>query len=70
MCICLSNSRIAVVVLLHGFVYIKAHGIVYLFMLIYVNELSLPVKIQAQPSCLTLVLFIKTFGKLLVVPVF
>ena len=36
MCICLSN--------------IKAHGIVYLFMLIYVNELSLPVKIQAQPS--------------------
>ncbi len=50
MCICLSNSRIAVVVLLHGFVYIKAHGIVYLFMLIYVNELSLPVKIQAQPQ--------------------
>ncbi len=54
MCICLSNSSIAVVVLmivlLHGFVYIKAHGIVYLFMLIYVNELSLPVKIQTQPT--------------------
>ncbi len=33
---------------------LKAHGIVYLFMLIYVNELSLPVKIQAQPNLKTL----------------
>ncbi len=50
MLLCKQNHVITHKTDAHGFVYIEAHGSVYLFMLIYVNELSLPVKIQAQPS--------------------